>query len=375
MKTTRLGFYSTSGDVASHFDSIAQSYTQSWYSKDVSTGSPDDLAKHISEKTDPDNLIFFGTHATGETLLTELDTLANACQAETQVYVFSPERDVFVYRQVLGMGVSGCETLPIDPDFVSKEIGKFLNIEGSGKLVLGATVLAGVGFSTAFLNIASRCAYRLGASRSVALVDGDSAAGITNLFVQQGPRSYVQFDTSAGTDFFQGSVESETAKFENFRIFPTPARVLDKHGMSDVFLDEGLTEVTDKSDYTFVDFGTTNNLLDCQAIEHCDHILLASRPSLNGVRIMREVLQSIIDNSGAIEKISCIFIGRGRGGKKEVNLKKIKEILPNINVFDIPDSPSYVFNNESTGSLKFLGKRPSNKYEKSIDQVVISLMG
>jgi pilus assembly protein CpaE len=375
MKTTHLGFYSTSGDVSSDFAAISQSFEQSWYIKDLASGTIEVLTAHISEKAQPDDLIFFGSNATGTQLIAELNALADVCGPDSQVYVFSPERDVFVYREILGMGVAGCEGLPINPDFITQQISNFLNFEGSGKLVLGATVLAGVGFSTAFINLASRCAYRIGESRSVSLVDGDSTAGISNLFISQSPKSFVQFDSSPKTDFFQGSVVCDSSKNGNFRVFPTPARLLDDRGLSSSFLEEGLSEVTNKSDYTFVDFGLFGDLWRCQAVEYCDYILLASRPTLNGVRVMREVIQNVIETRGPIEKISCIFIGQGRGGKNEISLKKIKEILPNIKIFGVPDFASYVFANESSGTLKFQRKRPSNKYEKSIDQICSSIMG
>jgi len=374
MKTTRLGFYSTSEETASEFASVADLFAQSWYEIDCLVGNIEVLSARLSEKPEPYNLIFFSTSATGNDLLKELNALADVCKPESQVYVFSPERDVFVYREILAMGVAGCESLPVDLEFITKEVNGLLNTDGRGKLVLGASLLAGVGFSTALLNVASRCAYRIGPDRSVSLVDGDNTAGITNLFITQSPKSFVQFDTGLSADPFRGSVLCESAKYGNLRIFPTPAKLIGSRQMSDTFLDENLTEITEKSDYTFVDFGLYNSLWGCRAIEYCDHVLLASRPTLNGVRIMREVIQNVIETRGAVEKISCLFIGRGRASKHELSQKKIKEILPNMKLFDVPDFPSYLFSNESSGSLRFQGKRPTNKYEKSIDWICSGVM-
>ena len=374
MKTTRLGFYSTSENANSEFASIAELYTQSWYLKDVISKNASELATHISEKSEADDLIFFGSQATGELLISELNTLADVCNPDSLVYVFSPERDVSIYRAILGMGVAGFESLPVDPNFINKEVNSFLSNEDSGKLILGASILPGVGFSTACLNIASRCAFRAGPDTGISLIDGDSAGGITNLFINAPPKSHVQFDANFTADFFQGAVVCESTKHQNLRIFPSPARLLGNLKMSDTFLDEGLTEITKKSDYTFVDFGLFDSLWGSQSIEFCDKILLASRPTLNGMRILREVIQHIIESRGAIEKISCLLIGRGRAGKHEISIKKIKELLPNISTFDIPDSPSYIFENESSGQLRFKSKRPSNKYEKSIDQICTSIL-
>jgi pilus assembly protein CpaE len=375
MKTTRLGFYSTTENVRSQFASAAENFVQSWFVKDNICGSVESLTAHVSNKLDPDNLLFFGTEATGEVLLSELNQLAEVCSPDSEVFVFSPERDVFIYREILGMGVTGCEGLPVESDFIVKSVSSFLNTEESGKLILGASVLAGVGFSTTFLNLASRCAYRIGPKLNVSLIDGDSSAGITNLFISQNPKTFVQFDDSSSSDFFRGSVECDGAKHSNFRIFPTPARLLDTRKMSNVFLEEGLAEVNRKSDYTLVDFGLFNDLWNCQAIEYCDHIFLATRPTLNGVRVLREVIQNVIDSRGPIEKIVCLMVGRGRGGKNEISLKKLKEILPNIEIFDVPDMPSYVFLNESAGSIRFQSKKPKNKYEKSIDLICSKLIG
>ncbi len=220
MKTTRLGFYSTSEETASGFASVADEFAQSWYEIDCLVGSVEVLSKSpFRSKPESDDLIFFSTSATGNDLLKELNALADVCKPESQVYVFSPERDVFVYREILAMGVAGCESLPMDMEFITKAINGLLNTDGRGKLVLGASLL-GVGFSTTLLNVASRCAYRIGADRSVSLVDGDNTAGITNLFITQSPKSFVQFDTGLSADPFQGSVLCDSAKYGKPSNFP-----------------------------------------------------------------------------------------------------------------------------------------------------------
>jgi len=375
MKITRLGFYSTTENIRSQFVSAAEAFSQSWYMKDHACGSAEKLAAFITDKQEPDHLLFFGTEATGENLLAELNQLANVCSPDSEVYVFSPERDVFIYREIMNMGAAGFEGLPIDKDYISQCTSRFLNTEGSGKLIVGASTLAGVGFSTAFLNIASRCAFQVGSLNTVSLIDGDCAGGITNLFVPQNPNTYVQFEEAPTPDIFKGSVKCEDTRHGNFQIFPSPARLLNKKKMSNAFLESGLSEVTQKSEYTFVDFGVFDDLWGCQTIEFCDHILLGTRPTLNGIRIIREVIQNVIDTHGAIEKISCLVIGRGRAGKSELSLKKIKEIMPNVGIYDVPDMPSYIFSNESDGKVKLQSKRPKNKYEKSIEKICSSLIG
>jgi len=375
MKITRLGFYSTTENIRSQFVSAAEAFSQSWYVKDQACGTAEKLAEFITDKKDPDHLLFFGTEATGENLLAELNQLANVCSPDSEVYVFSPERDVFIYREIMNMGAAGFEGLPIDIDYIAQSTSKFLNTEGSGKLIVGASTLAGVGFSTAFLNIASRCAYKIGAQNTVSLIDGDYTGGITNLFVPQNPKTFVQFEEASTSDIFKGSVKCENTRHDNFQLFPAPAKLLNNKKISNTFLEIGLPEVTQKSEYTFVDFGLFDNLWGCQAIEFCDQILLGTRPTLNGIRIIREVIQNVIDTQGAVEKISCLIIGGGRARKSELSLKKIKDIMPNVAIYDVPDMPSYIFSNESDGKVKLQSKRPKNKYEKSIDKISSSLIG
>jgi len=374
MKITRLGFYSTSDVGAGEFNAVSGSITESWFHKEIKTGSISEVAHAISEKTQPDDLIFFATNSTGNALLTELDSLSEVCDPNSVVYIFSPERDVFVYRKILSLGVAGCEALPVDQEFILSEIRNYLSLESKGQLILGGPILPGVGFSTAFLNVASRCAYRLGEGQSASFIDSDYSSGITNLFVVDKPRSYVQFDGRSGPDVFAGAVIPESSKWNNLHVFPSPARLLERRDVAANFIEDGLPNILKKCDYTFIDFGSFAQLWGFSAIDYSDRIFLASRPSLNGIRLLREIVQNILDTRGAIEKIVCVLIGHGRSHKNELDEKKIRELLPSISIFYIPDMPSYVFANESSGSLAFQSKRARNKYEKSIDAICKSII-
>ena len=369
MKITRIGFYSTSENRSEDLFKISESISESWFQKTNMSGTIGEVTKIISEQPVPDNLIFFASAATGDALLAELDSLAEVCDPSTLVYIFSAEREVRVYRKILSLGVTGCEGLPVDEEFVSSEIRKYLSLESNGRLILGAAILPGVGFSTAMMNIASRCAHRLGDQQSVALIDGDYTGGISNLYVADKLRSHVQFDEKTGSDVFAGSIIPQGSKWNNFHVFPTPSRLLGRRTVSDRFIENGLPDILKKCDYTFFDFGSFDQLWNCQAVDYCDQIFIASRPTLNGIRLLRELVQNILDTRGAIEKIVCMLIGEGRNSKNEINSKKILEILPNIDVFHLPDMPGYVFSGESTGSLVFDTKRGKNKYEKAIDSV------
>lgn len=88
MKTTRLGFYSTSEVASTGFKSVMDGFEQSWFVKDMFNGSVDDLSKYISGKPEVDDLIFFGSGATGQALLNELDALANVCDPGSKYMFF-----------------------------------------------------------------------------------------------------------------------------------------------------------------------------------------------------------------------------------------------------------------------------------------------
>lgn len=134
------------------------------------------------------NLIVVESRLPGEELLTQLNVMAEVCDAGTKVMVIGHHNDVTIYRDLLRKGVSEYLVTPIDVMSVISSISQIYHEEGAEKLghvyaFIGAK--GGVGSSTIAHNVAWTMSRVFGSD--VILADMDLPFGTAGLDFNQDP--------------------------------------------------------------------------------------------------------------------------------------------------------------------------------------------
>ncbi len=96
-------------------------------------------------------LVMVQTDEINDEFVDQLETLASSCHEDTAAIVIGPVNDVYLYRQLIGMGVSDYLVRPVKTDVLSEVIAKTLleRIGASGShLVAVAGSRGGMGVST-----------------------------------------------------------------------------------------------------------------------------------------------------------------------------------------------------------------------------------
>ena len=149
-------------------------------------GAPAAVA-HYHESPTP-NLIIVETTLPRPQMLTELDRLAECCDAGTKVVVIGHTNDVVLYRELLKRGVSEYLIAPIEPLQLIESLSNLYNnpdTDPVGNVIAFIGAKGGVGSSTVCHNTAWAMSEIL--KTDVVVADLDLAFGTTGLDFNQDP--------------------------------------------------------------------------------------------------------------------------------------------------------------------------------------------
>lgn len=142
---------------------------------------------HFSENPTP-NLIILESMAGGSHLLSDLDSLAESCDAGTKVVVIGRANDVMLYRDLIRRGVSEYLVMPFSTLEFMDALSSLYNdpsAEPVGRVYSFVGAKGGVGSSTVCHNVAWAMSEQL--QKNVAIADFDLAFGTAGLDFNQDP--------------------------------------------------------------------------------------------------------------------------------------------------------------------------------------------
>ena len=142
---------------------------------------------HYQENPTP-NLIVIESSDERATMLAQLDSLSQFCDAGTRVVVIGHHNDVITYRELLKRGVSEYLVAPITPLQLMESLSNLYNnpdAEPVGSVIAFIGAKGGVGSSTICHNVAWSLSEQL--KTNVIVADLDLAFGTTGLDFNQDP--------------------------------------------------------------------------------------------------------------------------------------------------------------------------------------------
>ena len=153
----------------------------------VQSGGISGAVKFFSENPTP-NLVIVETAGEGQTVLGELEQLANVCDESTKVIVIGRQNDVQLYRELIRRGVSEYLVAPLEPLHVIETIANlYVNPKAPpiGRVIAFAGARGGAGASTLAHNVGWHIAEQL--RIDTAIMDFDLAFGTAGLNFNEDP--------------------------------------------------------------------------------------------------------------------------------------------------------------------------------------------
>ena len=149
-------------------------------------GAP--AAAEFFETAPTPNVVIVEATGSADQLLSDLDKLANVCDAGTKVIVIGALNDVQVFRELLKRGVSEYLVPPLSPLRMIESVSELYNdpeTEPLGKSLVFVGAKGGAGSSTVAHNVAWALSGQF--ERDVVLADFDMAFGTAGLDYDQDP--------------------------------------------------------------------------------------------------------------------------------------------------------------------------------------------
>ena len=134
------------------------------------------------------NVVVIESQAQSEALLSDLDRLAECCDAGTQVMVIGHVNDILLFRELIGRGVSDYLVAPVDNMDVLRAVSGLFHkpeAEPLGRVIAFVGAKGGVGAST----LAHNCAWTISHDLELdtVIVDLDMPFGTAGLDFNQDP--------------------------------------------------------------------------------------------------------------------------------------------------------------------------------------------
>ena len=145
------------------------------------------------------NLIVIESFAERDVLLSQLDALAEICDAETKVVVIGRVNDIILYRELIARGVSEYMVHPFETTHFVRIISELYAKPGQkliGRMIAVSGVKGGVGASTVAHNLAWSLSQSL--DQPAIIVDMDFAFGTAGLDFNQDPPQGIADALAAG---------------------------------------------------------------------------------------------------------------------------------------------------------------------------------
>jgi pilus assembly protein CpaE len=320
---------------------------------------------HYSSNQTP-NLIVIESTLNRHSMISELDRLAESCDAGTKVVVIGHVNDVLLYRELLKRGVSEYLIAPVSTPQIMESISNLYNDPQSGPVgnvmaFVGAK--GGVGSSTICHNTAWTMSEVL--KTNVVITDLDLAFGTTGLDFNQDPVQGIADALASPERLDEVLLDRLLTKCsEHLSIFAAPV-VLDRdYDISSESCDVVLDMVRQNVPYVAVDLPHTWTGWAKRVLLNADEVVITAAPDLANLRNAKNIID-LLKQSRSNDGPPHLVVNTANMPKRpEIT---VKEFCQNL---DLTPAAVIEFDSESFGQAANNGQmiEELNKKAKAVAQ-------
>jgi pilus assembly protein CpaE len=241
------------------------------------------------------NVIVIESAASREELISNLEGLAEFCDAGTKVVVIGKMNDILLYRDLMARGISEYLVAPFGVlDFIRTISGLYTHAsaEPLGKIIAVTGVKGGVGASTIAHNIAWSIARDLQAQ--TVIVDMDLGFGTAGLDFNQDPPQGIAEAVFAPDRVDANLVDRLLSKCsEKLSILAAPATLDRVYDFSDTAFDSLIDILRASTPYVVLDIPHMWTAWTKRLLIGADELVIVGTPDLANLRNMKSILDTV----------------------------------------------------------------------------------
>ena len=294
----------------------------------VHMGGAQAAVLHYQESPTP-NLIIIQCSLSRAEMLSELDQLAESCDAGTKVLMVGRENDVALYRELLRRGVSEYLVTPITPIHLMETISGLYNNPSSdpvGHIFAFIGAKGGVGSSTVCHNVSWALSEML--KSNVVIADLDLAFGTAGLDFNQDPVQGIADALSSPERLDEVLLDRLLTKCsEKLSIFAAPV-VLDRdHDIAPDACDTVLDIVRQSVPYVTVDLPHNWSVWTKRVLLQADEVVITAEPDLANLRNAKNIID-LLKTARKNDSQPRLIINRANMPKRpEITIKEFEQNL------------------------------------------------
>lgn len=289
------------------------------------------------------DLLLIETDDISTNFTARLNDLAAVCRAETACIIIGPVNDVYLYRQLIAMGVSDYLVKPIQASVLADVVAQALTTklgQANSKLIAVIGSKGGVGTSSCARLIADILAHHDG-QKTVLL---DAAGGWSYTTVAHGHEPLATLSEAA-----RAALAADADSFKRLLIPTSPTLSLLGTGvdalLSDPITPAAMESILDKTlqqtPLVIADLSSCNSAVSQSVLARADRVILVSTPTLPALRGARSLLHEIRTLRGNDPNAIDVVVNMvGRWGKMEIGSRDIAQALAHRVGTVVPDAPA-----------------------------------
>jgi pilus assembly protein CpaE len=257
----------------------------------IQTGDVAAAVQYFSEHQTP-NLLIVETRGQGQSVVGELEQLANVCDETTKVIVIGRVNDVQLYRELTRRGVSEYLVAPLNPLQIIETIaGLYVNPNAQpiGRVIVFASARGGAGASTLAHNVGWCIAEQM--KIETAIVDFDLPFGTAGLNFNEDPGQSVADALAAPERLDDVLLDRLLIKCgEHLSLFAAPALLDRDYDVDASAYESVIDQVRASIPCVIVDLPHAWPAWARQTLLGADEIVIVATPDLAGLRNTKNML-------------------------------------------------------------------------------------
>lgn len=325
----RIAVFSDDDDTLSSVQGLQDDWRFARVEFTVVQGDVEKAIATYQSQSSPD-LLIIQTEDINDGFTERLGDLSAHCDEGTAAIIVGPVNDVYLYRQMIEMGVSDYLVKPIRPEVISEVIAKALVSRlGVSDSSLIAFIGAKGGVGTSVLTQISACVSAQVIGQKTILVDAGGAWSSASVGLGFDPsaslKEVVRAVASQNDDNVKRMIQSLDDKLS---VLSTGADAMLDSTISAEQGESVLDNLMVKYPTVLVDLSCAEASLRRAVLSRASHVVVVSEPTVTSLRFCRSLLKEISDvRGGKSDAISLVINKVGLSKAHEVAKADIEEAL------------------------------------------------